>query len=42
MPSVLMKYTDQRNNLESVRIATICLFIELNLDFLSTARCAPA
>ena len=45
MPSVLMKYTDggtdQRNNLESVKIATICLFKELDLDLLITARCAP-
>ena len=45
MPSVLMKYsdggTDQRNNLESVKIATICLFKELDLDLLITVRCAP-
>ena len=45
MPSVLMKYTDggtdQSNNLESVKIATICLFKELDLDLLITARSAP-
>ena len=45
MPPVLMKYTDggtdQRNNLEAVKIATICLFKELDLDHVITARCAP-
>ena len=44
-PSTLLKYTDggtdQRNNLESVRIATICIFKHLNLDMVVTGRCAP-
>ena len=39
-----MKYTDggtdQRNTLESVKIASICLFKELNLDFMIVARWA--
>ena len=39
-----MKYTDggtdQRNTLESVKVASICLFKELNLDFMIVARCA--
>ena len=42
---VLMKYTDggtdQRNTLESVKCASICLFLELNLDMLILCRCAP-
>lgn len=42
---VLMKFTDggtdQRNTLESVKCAAICLFIELNLDMIIIARCAP-
>ena len=42
---ILMKYTDgrtdQRNTLESVKVASICLFQELNLDFKIAARCAP-
>ena len=42
---VLMKFTDggtdQRNTLESVKCASICLFKELNLDMLILARCAP-
>jgi hypothetical protein len=33
--------TDQRNTLESVKLANICLFKELNLDFLAHVRCAP-
>ena len=45
VPPVLMKYTDggtdQRNTLEAVKVATICLFKELNLDFLIAAQCAP-
>ena len=44
-PSILMKFTDggtdQRNTLESVKVASICLFKELNLDFMIAARCAP-
>ena len=32
---------DQRNTLESVQCASICLFMELNLDMLILARCAP-
>lgn len=42
---ILLKYTDggtdQRNNLESVRCANICLFREMNLDMLIHVRCAP-
>lgn len=45
IPSVLFKYTDggtdQRNTLESVKIASICLFKEFDLDLLITARCTP-
>lgn len=45
IPPILMKYTDggtdQRNTLESVKCATICLFRELNLDMIILARCAP-
>ena len=41
----LMKYTDnetdQRNMLESVKVASIRLFKELDLDFMIAARCAP-
>ena len=44
-PSVLLKYTDggtdQRNTLESVKCASICLFKEFNLDMLIAVRCAP-
>ena len=44
-PSLLAKFTDggvdQRNTLESVKCASICIFKELNLDMLITARCAP-
>lgn len=40
---ILLKYTDggtdQRNNLESVRCANICLFREMNLDMLIHVRC---
>ena len=45
VPNILLKYsdggTDQRNTLESVRCATICLFKELNFDMVIAARCAP-
>ena len=45
VPPVLLKFTDggtdQRNTLESVRCACICLFREFNLDMLVLARCAP-
>ena len=45
MPPVLMKFTDggvdQRSTIESVKVAHICLFQELNLDMLILARCAP-
>ena len=44
-PPVLIKFTDggtdQRNNLESVKCATICLFKVLNLDMVILCRCAP-
>jgi len=44
-PKVLLKYTDggtdQRNTLEQVKSANICLFRELDLDMLITVRCAP-
>ena len=37
-----MKYTDgQRNTLESVKVASICLLKELDFDFMIAARCAP-
>ena len=40
-----MKYMDggtgQRKTLESVKIASICLYKELDLDFIIVARCAP-
>ena len=40
-----MKYTDgvtdQRNMLKSVKVASICLFKEVDSDFLIPARCAP-
>ena len=42
---VVLKFTDggtdQRNNLESIKCASICLFLEHNLDMLIHARCAP-
>ncbi|CAC5407819.1 unnamed protein product [Mytilus coruscus] len=42
---VLLKFTDggtdQRNTLEAVKCANICLFKELNLDMLIHGRCAP-
>ena len=45
VPPILMKYTDgetdQRNTLESVKVASICLFKELDLDFMIAARFAP-
>ncbi|XP_052798704.1 uncharacterized protein LOC128230468 isoform X1 [Mya arenaria] len=44
-PKVLLRYsdggTDQRNTLESVKCASICLFKELDLDLMVLARCAP-
>ena len=40
-----MKYMDggtgQRKTLESVKIASICLYKEPDLDFIIVARCAP-
>ena len=45
LPKILLKYTDggtdQRNTLESVKCASICIFRELNLDMMILARCAP-
>lgn len=42
---MLLKFTDggvdQRNTLEAVKLANICLFKEFNLDLLIHARCAP-
>ena len=42
---ILFKFTDggtdQRNNLQLVQLASICIFKELNLDMFITARCAP-
>ena len=44
-PKVILKFsdggTDQRNNLEAVKCASIALFKELDLDLLVPARCAP-
>ena len=44
-PPVIMKFTDggtdQRNNLELVKCASITIFKELNLDMYILARCAP-
>lgn len=44
-PPVMMKFTDggtdQRNNLELVKCASICIFKELDLDMYILARCAP-
>ena len=44
-PRILLKYTDggtdQRNTLEAVKCANICLFKEFSLDMLITVRCAP-
>ena len=44
-PPVIMKFTDggtdQRNNLELVKCASIIIFKELNLDMYILARCAP-
>ena len=41
-PSVLLKYTDggtdQRNTLESIKVATICLFKEHDLDMTITGH----
>ena len=45
VPPILMKYTDgrtdQRNTLESVKVASIRLFKKLDLDLMIAARCAP-
>ena len=45
VPPILTKYTDsgadQRNTLEYVKVTSICLFKELDLDFMLAARCAP-
>lgn len=42
---ILMNFTDggtdQRNTLESVVCASICIFFELDLDMMILARCAP-
>ena len=42
---VLLKYTDggtdQRNTLQHVKCANICLFKQLDLDMLIAVRCAP-
>jgi hypothetical protein len=42
---IVMKFTDggtdQRNTLEAVKCASICVFLELNLDMMIVARCAP-
>ena len=44
-PLVIMKFTDggtdQRNNLELVKCASICVFKELGLDMYILARCDP-
>lgn len=44
-PCTLLKFTDggtdQRNTLESVKCASICVFKEMNLDMMILARCAP-
>lgn len=45
VPNVLFRFshgkTDQRNTLESIKCAAICIFRELNLDMLILGRCAP-
>ena len=45
VPKVLLKYTDggtdQRNTLESVKLANIIAFKQLDLDMLIHVRCAP-
>ena len=45
IPPIFMKYTnsgtEQRDTLESVKVASICLFKEFDLDFMIAARCAP-
>lgn len=45
VPPVFLKFTDggtdQRNTLEEVKCASICIFRELNLDMLILGRCAP-
>lgn len=45
LPLALLKFTaegtDQRNTLESVKCASICVFKELNLDMMILGRCAP-
>lgn len=40
-PSVILKFSDQRNTLESVKCTSICIFKELDLDMFVAARCAP-
>ena len=44
-PSIVLKFTDggtdQRNTLESVKTATICLFKETNAYMIIAGRCAP-
>ena len=44
-PSILPIFsdggTDQRNTLESVKCAAICIFREMNLDMCVLGRCAP-
>ncbi|XP_053389758.1 uncharacterized protein LOC128552728 [Mercenaria mercenaria] len=45
LPKVFLRFsdggTDQRNTLESVKCAAICIFKEMNLDMLILGRCAP-
>ena len=43
VPAILMKYTDRRTDLRNTpkKVESICLFKELNLDFMIAARCAP-
>lgn len=45
VPKVILRFsdggTDQKNTLESVKCACICLFKELNLDMLIITICAP-
>ncbi|XP_052813249.1 uncharacterized protein LOC128240590 [Mya arenaria] len=45
VPPLLFKFTDggcdQRNTLESVKCASVCIFKELNLDMIVLGRCAP-
>ena len=45
LPFALLKFTDggtdQRNTLESVKCALICVFKGMNLDMMILGRCAP-